>query len=408
MGTSPADAKTITITCTASNNDAVVSSVDATDAVIKIFRLTIPAYKITLTPPTGLATDPDAPAGSTVYLVTNGDLTSTSKQFTLTVEPEDAADSFPTGTEFSWKFGTADWTTASGDDDSKNVTIGTMCNLTGAGASVPEDTTGYTISCRAILTGAATPAVHPATATVKLKKKPPIGSKDAPDAVGDIVFTDGSAMPYSEFAVLDATTQNVKKDAAIALIFDAANMLGVGLKHGSGLLWCTSSARGLYRITAIECSKRLISGVYNFSGDTDGSDNLEQIAADLGSSNDTTDATIYPAFYFAKNYKDTAANLAGTAYETGWYLPSLAELYRIYANGKGANKLFDIDAAFGDLGGATFGSQWFWSSSQYDDDEYIADDYHAYTLDFSGIPKAVRKNNPDGYPVSTCAIRKFN
>lgn len=404
MGSTAATAKTITIKCTASNENAD-ADVDATDAAIKIFRLTIPAYKITLTPPTNLETDPNAPAGSTVYFVTNGNLTSTSKQFTVTAEPVDSDDSFPSGTEFSWKFSTADWTTANDDDDSKTVTIGTMCNLTGAGASVPADTTEYTISCKAILTGADTPAVYPATATVKLKKKPPIGSKDAPDAVGDIVFTDGSAMPYSEFAALDATTQNVKKDAAIALIFDTANMLGVGLKHGSGLLWCSSSAKGLARISVIECPFSGSLGAYTFAGDTDGSDNLEQIATSLGSNDDTDDEAKYPAFYFAKNYKDTAANLADTDYETGWYLPSIAELYQIYKKGKGADKVFDIDAALGALGGDTFGTQTFWSASQYEGDTYAADDQFARTFKFNdGAPSTLRKDATSG----ACAIRRFN
>ena len=56
-----------------------------------------------------------------------------------------------------------------------------------------------------------------------------IGSKAAPDAVGDIVFNDGSAMSYTDFNNLDAATKNEKKAAAIALIFykgSASDALG--------------------------------------------------------------------------------------------------------------------------------------------------------------------------------------
>jgi hypothetical protein len=241
-------------------------------------------------------------------------------------------------------------------------------------------------------------------ATVKVFRLP-LGSKAAPDAVGDIVFNDGTAEPYVDGMMLT----DEQKAGAIALIFDDTNMLGVGLKHGSGLLWCTSSARGINRITEIECVIFYRSGAYTFGADKDGSDNLEQIAASLGSPNDTADETKYPAFYFAKNYKVSAANLAETDYATGWYLPSVAELYWIYANGKGAGRQFDIDAAIGALGGDTFGSQCFWSSSQLEDDDHPLDDKYARTVKFSdGVTSCIYKDNSGGTSVSTCAIRKFN
>ena len=65
-----------------------------------------------------------------------------------------------------------------------------------------------------------------------------------------------------------------------------------------------------------------------------GSDNLEQIASFLitaGLADDTTGKDAdkrYPAFYFAKNYKNTVTNLEA-AYGNGWYLPTVAELFDI-------------------------------------------------------------------------------
>ena len=163
-----------------------------------------------------------------------------------------------------------------------------------------------------------------------------LGTK-APDvakAVGDIVFNDGSATPYTA----ELTLSDEQKAAAIAVIFkvDGGKTLGVGLKHNrSGLAWCTDDAKAYNRkINTIQCPARGDAGNLTFTGDTDGSDNLEQIASFLitaGLADDTTGKDAdkrYPAFYFAKNYKNTATNLEA-AYGNGWYLPTVAELFDI-------------------------------------------------------------------------------
>ena len=107
-----------------------------------------------------------------------------------------------------------------------------------------------------------------------------LGTK-APDvakAVGDIVFNDGSATPYTA----ELTLSDEQKAAAIAVIFkvDGGKTLGVGLKHnGSGLAWCTSDAKAYNtNIKTIQCPASGAAGNFTFTGDTDGSDNLEQIA----------------------------------------------------------------------------------------------------------------------------------
>ncbi len=232
-----------------------------------------------------------------------------------------------------------------------------------------------------------------------------IGSKKPSEAkeVGDIVFTDGSAMAYSDFAALDDEAKNAKKTSAIALIFykgtelnsgddtTTSRTLGVGLKHSrSGLAWCIGSAIAYPRdIETIGCKA---SGSYPnlefvdaTANDRNGSDNLEQIAnflVEAGVTDDTTTAENYPAFYFAKNYKDvTGSNVNGTDCETGWYLPSIAELSKLYVNGKGESKIFDIDTASEALGGDKFQSYLYWSSSQYQAKNKA---YCAYNLGFGG------------------------
>ena len=130
------------------------------------------------------------------------------------------------------------------------------------------------------------------------------GKQAKPRAVGDIVFNDGSAMPYSEFETADTEIQNNLKNYAIALIFykgrelndgsdtTTERTIGVGLKHSSDkLAWCTNSALAYgENITAI------ISNI-----DKNGSDNLTQIATyihdTLGEEDDTGDAEKYPAFH---------------------------------------------------------------------------------------------------------------
>ena len=249
-----------------------------------------------------------------------------------------------------------------------------------------------------------------------------IGVYEKPYFVGDIVFTDGSATPYTA----GMTITDEQKAAAIALIFysgtglnsgdntTTSRTLGVGLKHYMGdREWCHNTANAyLKNITTIQCKPDDggSEGNYTWTGeqDKDGSDNLEQIAAFLSAEGSgTTDDTSgdgasdrYPTFYFAKNYKETAKNIAGTDYEDGWYIPSLAELFQIYVNGKGDSRVFDVDTASETLGGSKFGTRDYWSSSQYTSYGW------AYHLRFemgawNAVDKAYGGNR-------ICCIRAFN
>ena len=229
-------------------------------------------------------------------------------------------------------------------------------------------------------------------------------------AVGDIVFNDGSATPYSA----ELTLTDKQKEAAIALIFykgtglnsgddtTTSRTLGVGLKHNrSGLAWCLKSADAYSKnIATIQCPASGNAGGLTFTGDRDGSDNLEQVETFDGVDDTATEAN-YPAFYFAKNYSTTATNL-GEDYADGWYLPSIAELFQIYANGKGTSKVFDIDAASNLCGGDSFRYNGYWSSSQ-----YASFDSYAYFLTFYfGDWTGWYKYDADGNYV--CAVRAFN
>ena len=216
-------------------------------------------------------------------------------------------------------------------------------------------------------------------------------------AVGDIVFNDGSATPYTA----ELTLSDEQKDAAIAVIFkvDGGKTLGVGLKHNrSGLAWCTKDAKAYNtNIKTIQCPATGSAGNLTFTGDTDGSDNLEQIASFLTTAelaDDTTDASKYPAFYFAKNYKNTATNLEA-AYGNGWYLPTVAELFDIWKVKE------TVDAASSLCGGSQFGDSYYWSSSQ-----SASYDNFACKLYFAN--GAWDPSNKDINFNSVCAVRAFN
>ncbi|MBR3813961.1 MAG: hypothetical protein IKK38_08815 [Spirochaetaceae bacterium] len=220
--------------------------------------------------------------------------------------------------------------------------------------------------------GGAAPATTDSSSTTTTSTYFGTKSPTDPKAVNDIVFSDGSATPYTSGLTLTAA----QKNAAVAMIFykgtecsndGSTRTLGVGLKRSAtAMKWCRYSSASDYangystNITTIQCTPSGSAGSYTFSGDTDGSNNLAQIATFLasnGSTDDTETTANYPAFYWAKNYGTT--NGCTGAYATGWYLPSIAELYQIY------NMRTTIDAAIALCGLTnTFSSTWFWSASQ--------------------------------------------
>ncbi len=275
------------------------------------FLIVVPEFKITLTAPTGLRTT-ETSDGDTVYLVAKSDLTA--KKFTLKAEPVTATDSIPDGTEFSWGFNSTTSYTEASADNQKDVEIGTMCNITSAPSSQME----YTIYCKASLEGGAVPGI-PASVTVNLKGGL-IGNKSAPDAVGDIVFSDGSATAYddSDFDF------GANSSSAVAVIFDAASKKGVGLQEGAGKVWSTDET-----ITI------------NGTSSSDGSGNWNVIKS-VDTNAEATAAARYPAFYYANTYSVTGYP-AGT-----WYIPAKDELNLLC----GTN-LSVVNTALGKISGAT-------------------------------------------------------
>lgn len=192
-----------------------------------------------------------------------------------------------------------------------------------------------------------------------------IGTKKPSEAkaVGDIVFSDRSATPYSD----TLTLTDDQKNAAVAVIYkvDGSHSYGVGLVQATGKIWCATTAKGYNKIDDIVCtpiSAALNTYTFGNDADTNGSDNLTKIGEATLSparTDDTGTEGNYPAFYFAKNYKDqTNSHVSGTRYENNWYLPSISELYDIY------NARNNISSAIVLCNGNSFMNACYWSSSQ--------------------------------------------
>ena len=108
--------------------------------------------------------------------------------------------------------------------------------------------------------------------------------------------------------------------------------------------------------------------------------------------------TNYPAFEFAYYYGKNGHNItSGSTFKNGWYLPSESELNDIYQANKTDNV---IENALEVTGGDKFNGTWYWSSSQYASNAYLA-----CTLGFnSGAWGSSNKTKSS----CVCAIRAFN
>ena len=202
--------------------------------------------------------------------------------------------------------------------------------------------------------------------------------------VGDFVLKDGTMLPK------DITLTDTQKSNVAAVIVRAAtndkSALGVGIVHNRiGLEWCSSSAAGYNtNIAALRGDTA--------SGYMDGSDSWEKLKAAC------SDAESNPENYPAWNYSLTYAKNNGLTGDlvTGWYLPTVAELYTIYQN-KNA-----VDASLAKASGSTFGTEYnYWSCCQDPSTNYNARGLYFVNGDMGNDGK----DSNNGY---VCSVRAFN
>ena len=164
--------------------------------------------------------------------------------------------------------------------------------------------------------------------------------------VGDFVLKDGTILSKEE------TPESGTVAAVIVrAVADGKPALGVGIVHNRSDPWCTSAAGYSKNITALVGDKT--------SGYMDGSDGWEKLKA--ACSDAESNPENYPAWNYSLTYakkNDLTEDLA-----TGWYLPTVAELYTIYQN-KTA-----VDESLSKAGGSQFGTSRYWSCCQKPSDD---------------------------------------
>lgn len=174
-------------------------------------------------------------------------------------------------------------------------------------------------------------------------------------SVGDIVLSDGSVVSSKSTTLTDA-----QKQSAVAYIFyvgedlnnegeTSIRTLGVGFKTVQKA-WCSEDAQA-YDVYVGDIDYLVINGSQNLS-------KVSDFLVRAGRTDDTNDSSKYPAFYFAKNYKNSVPQLQGTAFEQGWYLPSRSELLVVLDH---INTIRQVSAL---CGGDSFESDEWLSASQ--------------------------------------------
>ncbi|MBB5219866.1 hypothetical protein HNP77_002255 [Treponema rectale] len=200
---------------------------------------------------------------------------------------------------------------------------------------------------------------------------------------GDFVLKDGTMLPK------DITLTETQKSNVAAVIVRAATddkpALGVGIVHNrSGLVWCTYSAAGYETdITALQGDKT--------SGYIDGSDGWEKLKAACSDAENNPEN--YPVWNYSLTYAETNGLTGDLA--TGWYLPTVAELYTIYQN-KTA-----VDASLSKAGGSQFGTSVYWSCCQHPSGSFMA-----RKLNFDNGNVGEEDKSDGRYYV--CSVRAFN
>ncbi len=207
---------------------------------------------------------------------------------------------------------------------------------------------------------------------------PTVAATEAKE-LGDIVLDNGLVVRYADRDKMTAS----QKSAAVAIIFDAANKKGVGVKIGEDKKWCSDDA-GLYNTNE-----------YTVNTD-DGAVNKSNAHPHMV----VWSAGAYPAFWFAE-----VENRKGIFNDDNWYLPAENELKTLFTNLESVNNSFDALGITSKIGN----NQWFWSSSCFDPSKFPD----------ASQQKAIMVVTPDTSPTwsggtaktsefRACGVRVFN
>jgi lipoprotein len=190
--------------------------------------------------------------------------------------------------------------------------------------------------------------------------------------VGKIVLANNTLVDKAGYTI-DASNPPV--GIICSYIYGVPRMIALHTSS-SGLKWAKDGSTGYNtKFKGIICTPSKTGNgaaqTATFTGDTDGSDNWEYIKQqDPAGAVDA--ATNYPAFHWVNQYNTQyAAQLGGTNF--AWYMPSLAELCEVYKNRESINEsLAKIREQNSSYANSSFGTSWYWSSSQYSYYNYYA------------------------------------
>ncbi len=260
-------------------------------------------------------------------------------------------------------------------------------------------------------------------------KKSYIGTKKPNEAkeVGDIVFNDGSATPYTE----DLELTDEQKAAAIAVIYYkgtecsnadkngnlAVRTLGIGLKNTNEETprryeFAKFESSGFTMVDENICSRNETpptdgtpyhtyfdySDKFYATGDFNGSDNWNEMCKiDPEGTSEENCQEIYPAFYWINNY----ASLHGITgdFTRGWYIPTVVELLFVYEKMESVNTMLTL------AGGMKMGNETntpYITSSQFPDYGY-----GCWIVYFNETPSAFDTWKGGYGDFIVCAIREF-
>ncbi|MBQ3670034.1 MAG: hypothetical protein II921_00970, partial [Treponema sp.] len=206
----------------------------------------------------------------------------------------------------------------SGETITLTITPGTGYKLD---ALSVKDASNADVATTAVTAGTSYTFTMPSgDVSVSATFKAPYGSKAAPDAVGDIVFSDGSAEAYSEGLTL--TTEQKAAAVGVVAYLGSASAGQAGKVHVLGLSYLEE--KFFYYEANGTTSSTLPPELQSLLGQTDGLANrtaLNQYAE----TNNINMSVQFPEFYFANNY-----NMNGIS--DNWYIPSFQEMSAMFSN----------------------------------------------------------------------------
>lgn len=190
-----------------------------------------------------------------------------------------------------------------------------------------------------------------------------IGTKASPTTIGDIVFSDKSAIAYSADLVL---TEMQKAEAVAVIFYDGSGtmgdrILGVGLEESEPLSWATGATG-----TAT-----------NFSTDTDNGKENWDVITRADTSAEATSSTSYPAFYYANSY-------TANGFLSDWYIPAKTELEALRDKVTTVNNAIEkigVVGAVVKISKTSTTASHYWTSSQAS--SLTTDNYTSYYGNFS-------------------------